>query len=85
MKEGDISTAFESRDNEGREGNVITRLSVLRRLYPLMQPVSKTTISFNMANNQQMLRAIENFIKENRDSIHTLAPCSGLRFQTKAD
>ncbi|HKM30656.1 MAG: peptidylprolyl isomerase [Bacteroidales bacterium] len=72
MKEGDISTAFESRDNEGREGNVIYKIIRLEKIIPAHTASFKEDYNIiqNMANNQQMLRAIENFIKEKQETTY---------------
>jgi peptidyl-prolyl cis-trans isomerase SurA len=34
LKEGEISAAFESRDNEGREGNVVYKIIKLEKIIP---------------------------------------------------
>ena len=84
MKEGDISAAFESRDNEGREGNVIYKIIRLDKIIPAHTADLKEDYSLiqNMATNKQMLQAIEDFIKENKRQ-HTYAstPVQGLCFQ----
>ena len=72
MKEGDISTAFESRDNEGREGNVIYKIIRLDKIIPSHTANLKDDYNTirNMANNRQMLDAIENFIKEKQQTTY---------------
>jgi len=72
MKEGDISTAFESRDNEGREGNVIYKIIRLDKIIPSHTANLKDDYNTirNMANNRQMQDAIENFIKEKQQTTY---------------
>ncbi|HNY23153.1 MAG TPA: peptidylprolyl isomerase [Bacteroidales bacterium] len=66
LKEGEISAAFESRDNEGREGNVVYKIIKLEKIIPSHNANLKDDYNViqNMANNKQMLDAIENFIRE---------------------
>ncbi|MFY9115887.1 MAG: peptidylprolyl isomerase [Bacteroidales bacterium] len=72
MKEGDISAAFESRDNEGREGNVIYKIIRLDKIIPAHTADLKEDYSLiqNMATNKQMLQAIEDFIKEKQETTY---------------
>ena len=66
MKAGDISEPFESRDNEGREGNVVYKIIKLERIIPSHVANIKEDYAIlqNMANNKQTIDAVEKFIKE---------------------
>ncbi|HOO69064.1 MAG: peptidylprolyl isomerase [Bacteroidales bacterium] len=72
MKEGDISPAFESRDNEGREGNVIYKIIRLDKIIPshTANLEDDYNVIQNMAENKQRLDAIEAFIKEKQQTTY---------------
>ncbi len=72
MKEGDISVPFESRDNEGREGNVIYKIIRLDKIIP--SHVANLEDDYNvikeMANNKARLDAVEKFIGEKQKTTY---------------
>lgn len=72
MKEGDISASFESRDNEGREGNVIYKIIRLDKIIP--SHVANLQDDYNviqdMAKNKASLDAVEKFIREKQQTTY---------------
>lgn len=72
MKEGDVSAAFESRDNEGREGNVIYKIIRMDKIIP--SHVANLKDDYNiiqdLAENKKQLEAIEEFIKEKQTTTY---------------
>lgn len=66
LKVGELSSAFESRDNEGREGNVVYKIIRLERIIPshVANLENDYNVILNMANNKQVSDAVEKFIKE---------------------
>ncbi|HPV88224.1 MAG TPA: peptidylprolyl isomerase, partial [Bacteroidales bacterium] len=72
MKEKDISAAFESRDNEGREGNVIYKIIRLDKIIPSHVANLKDDYNIiqNIAENKKQLEAVEKFIKEKQTTTY---------------
>ncbi|MDD2289758.1 MAG: peptidylprolyl isomerase [Bacteroidales bacterium] len=72
MKEGDISAPFESRDNEGREGNVIYKVIRLDKIIPahMANLQDDYNVIQDMANNKARLDAVEKFIREKQQTTY---------------
>ncbi len=66
LKPGEISTPFESTDNEGRSGNLVYKIVRLEEVVPSHTATYENdfNVLLDIAKNQQMMNAIENFIKE---------------------
>jgi len=66
LKEGEISSPFESLDNEGRNGNTIYKIIRVDKIIP-SHPASFTTdysVLLNEAQQQKSLDAIDKFIED---------------------
>ncbi|HNR27565.1 MAG TPA: peptidylprolyl isomerase [Bacteroidales bacterium] len=72
MKEGDISFAFESRDNEGRDGNVIYKIIRLDKIVPshVANLQDDYYIIQNMSKEKESQNAVERFIKEKQQTTY---------------
>ena len=72
MKEGDISAPFESRDNKGREGNVIYKVIRLDKIIPahMANLQDDYNVIQDMANNKARLDAVEKFIREKQQTTY---------------
>lgn len=70
MQIGDISSPFESTDNEGRSGNLIYKIVRLDDIKPAHTANLNDDfmVIHNYANNQRQMEAINNFISEHQKS-----------------
>lgn len=70
MQIGDISSPFESTDNEGRSGNLIYKIVRLDDIKPAHTANLNDDFMViqNYANNQRQMEAINNFISEHQKS-----------------
>ena len=72
LKPGEISAPFESTDNEGRSGNLVYKIVRLEEIVPAHTATfeSDFNVLVEIAKNQQIMDAIEQFIKEKQKSTY---------------
>ena len=72
LKPGEISAPFESTDNEGRSGNLVYKIVRLEEIIPAHTATfeSDFNVLVEIAKNQQIMDAIEQFIKEKQKSTY---------------
>jgi peptidyl-prolyl cis-trans isomerase SurA len=72
LQVGEISAPFESRDNEGREGNIVYKIVRLDKVIPSHVATFKDDfyILQQMAKNEAINKALEEFIKEKQETTY---------------
>ena len=66
LQPGEVSAPFESRDNEGREGNLVYKIIRLDKIIPSHTATFKDDFSVlqEMAKNESINKALDAFIKQ---------------------
>lgn len=72
LQVGEISAPFESRDNEGREGNIVYKIVRLDKVIPSHVATFKDDfyILQQMAKNEAINKALDEFIKEKQETTY---------------
>mgnify|MGYP000979123003 FL=1 len=72
LQVGEISAPFESKDNEGREGNVVYKIVRLDKIIPSHVATFKDDfyILQQMAKNEAINKALDEFIKEKQETTY---------------